>query len=101
MDDKWQAKNLTTSLSKALSKSRQLGYSDQAVAGSQSYTGASRLTPVLGPVYKKLQTGEDLHCWKTPSSSGMGPSGMPNWPDVFRSPILGRHLMASAPSAGP
>ena len=33
-----------------------------------------------------------------PSSSGMGPSGMPNWPDVFKSP--GRCPLCKNPDSG-
>ena len=32
------------------------------MAGRQFYAGASHLTPVLGPVCKKLQEAEDFHC---------------------------------------
>ena len=104
VDDKWQARNLTTSLSKALRRSCQLGYSDRNSLYARLWQDANpMLVPAISHLFwehftrnsRKMKT-----CTvRTPSSSGMGPSGMPKWPDIFKSPILGRHLMAGVHSA--
>ena len=104
--DKWQVRNLTTSLSKALRKSCRLGHSDHNSLYARLWGDANPLLmPAISHLFldhftkssRKLKTCTVRKALKLRHGTQVGPSGMPNWPD--ESPFLGRHLMAGVPFA--
>ena len=103
VDNRWQSRDLTTSLLKALSKSCRVGYSDHNALYARLWRSANfMLVPAISHLFWDQFTRRSrklkICTVRNASSSGRGPSGMLNWPDVLGSLILGRH--AASASAG-
>ena len=105
VDDKWQARNFTTSLSKAWRKFCRLGYSDHNSLYARLWRDAK---PMLVPAISHLFWEQFTRSSKKLTTCTVRKALKLRW-DLLecqigqtfsKSSILGRHLMVSAPSAG-